>query len=144
MVCLKNYVSACRKTGLVPVDLHLSIVKPLSAKWLINMYDYFKANPQIICNGFRAVGITHSIQCCHAYLIHARDYMYIILIYVHKLSYWNEILTLHIYSEVLSINHGNNEKFCLWRQLTKYTLIFSCLYIYEVPFVSKLEYWHIM
>ena len=29
-----------------PVDLHLSIVKSLGAKWLMEMYDHFKSNPQ--------------------------------------------------------------------------------------------------
>ena len=56
---MSQYVA---KTGLIPVDLRLSIVKPLSAKWLIDMYDNFKVILQVICNGFRAPGITPSIQ----------------------------------------------------------------------------------
>ena len=40
-----------------PVDLHLSIVKPLGAKWLMEMHDHFKGNPQIILNGFRKSGL---------------------------------------------------------------------------------------
>lgn len=38
-------------------DLKLSIVKPLGAKWLIELYDYFKTNSGIIQNGFRGAGI---------------------------------------------------------------------------------------
>ena len=34
------------------VDLALSIVKPLGAKWLIEMYDYFLQKPEVITNGF--------------------------------------------------------------------------------------------
>ena len=42
---------------MIPVDLRMSIVKLLSAKWIIGMYDHFKASPQTICNGFRAAGL---------------------------------------------------------------------------------------
>ena len=41
-----------------PVDMRLSIMKPLCAQWTIDMYHYFKQNPSIIINGFRAAGIT--------------------------------------------------------------------------------------
>ena len=34
-----------------PVNLHLNVVKSLGAKWLMEMYDHFKSNPQIILNG---------------------------------------------------------------------------------------------
>ena len=40
-----------------PVDLKLSIVKPLGAKWMVNMYDYFLSKPEIIRNGFKGSGI---------------------------------------------------------------------------------------
>ena len=40
-----------------PVDLHLNVVKPLGAKWLMEMHDHFKSNPQIILNGFRKSGL---------------------------------------------------------------------------------------
>ena len=43
-----------------PVDLRMSIVKPLGAKWMISLYDYMKSKPNIIKNGFRyAVIIIH-------------------------------------------------------------------------------------
>ena len=35
----------------------MSVVKPLSARWMIKMFDYLKARPDIIVNGFRNVGI---------------------------------------------------------------------------------------
>ena len=41
-----------------PVDMKLSIVKPIAAKWMIDLYNYLIANPQIIKNGFKHVGIT--------------------------------------------------------------------------------------
>ena len=41
-----------------PVDMRMSIVKPVSAKWMIDLYDYVLAHPLIIKNGFKNVGIT--------------------------------------------------------------------------------------
>ena len=41
----------------VNVDLKLSIIKPLGAQWLIDLYDYFKSNTDIIQNGFKGAGI---------------------------------------------------------------------------------------
>ena len=42
------------KTDVVPVDLRLSVV---GAQWMMKLYDYLKSKPEIIENGFRAVGI---------------------------------------------------------------------------------------
>lgn len=44
-------------TTLQPVDLKLSTMKPLGARWMIELYNYLKLNPQIIINGFKEVGI---------------------------------------------------------------------------------------
>ena len=41
-----------------PVDLRLSVVKPMGAKWMIDLYDYLKGNPSIITHGFKHVGIS--------------------------------------------------------------------------------------
>ena len=40
-----------------PVDLRLSIVKPLAAESMKSCYDYIKSKPTIIQNGFREAGI---------------------------------------------------------------------------------------
>ena len=40
-----------------PVDLKLSTVKPLGARWVKSCYDYLKSKPEIIQNGFREAGI---------------------------------------------------------------------------------------
>ena len=34
-----------------------SIVKPVSARWMIELYDYLNSRPGIIVNGFRHIGI---------------------------------------------------------------------------------------
>lgn len=39
------------------VDLKMSVVKPLGAHWLKELYDYMLLNPNIIINGFRGAGI---------------------------------------------------------------------------------------
>lgn len=35
----------------------MSVVKPLGAKWLIELYDHMLGRPEIIINGFRGAGI---------------------------------------------------------------------------------------
>ena len=45
-------------TQVDPVDLRLSIVKPLGAQWMMKVYDYMKSNPEIIRNRFKGAGIT--------------------------------------------------------------------------------------
>ena len=53
-------IVAQKDTGkeLEPVDMRLAIVKPIAAKWMISLYDYFVAHPEIIRNGFKHVGTT--------------------------------------------------------------------------------------
>ena len=45
----------------VVVDLSISTLKPLSAKWLVSAFDYLKANPKIVFNGFREAGIADHV-----------------------------------------------------------------------------------
>ena len=42
----------------VAIDFKLSTMKPLGARWLIELHDYLKTNNSIIKNGFKAAGIT--------------------------------------------------------------------------------------
>lgn len=44
------------------VDLRLTIMKPLMAKWIIDMHHYFTSRPQLIVNGFSAAGITNILK----------------------------------------------------------------------------------
>jgi len=46
----------------VPVDLLLSVIKPLNAMWLKKTHKYLKNNPSIIKNGFKASGITDTSE----------------------------------------------------------------------------------
>ena len=45
------------KISEIKVDLSLTRLKPFGAKWLVQLYEYLKANSQIIKNGFDKVGI---------------------------------------------------------------------------------------
>ena len=44
-------------TPVRPVNLRLSVVKPIRAEWMKGLYDYLKAKPEIILNGFKRGGI---------------------------------------------------------------------------------------
>lgn len=41
-----------------PVDLSLTRLKPLSAKWLVQMFQHITNNPEIVRSGFRETGIS--------------------------------------------------------------------------------------
>jgi len=41
-----------------PVDLSLTRLKPLSAKWMVQMFQHIKNNPEFVRNGFRESGIS--------------------------------------------------------------------------------------
>ena len=41
----------------ININLAMSLVKPLSANWFIESFDYIKSSPEIILNGFKAAGI---------------------------------------------------------------------------------------
>ena len=45
------------KTSKEPDDLRLSVMKPIGAKWLVELYDYMKSKPEIVKNGFKEAGI---------------------------------------------------------------------------------------
>jgi hypothetical protein len=48
-------------TGVTPVDLKMSTVKPLSLKWMKGVCDYLKSKPDIIINGFKEAGLNVSL-----------------------------------------------------------------------------------
>ena len=46
-----------QKSQVELIDLRVSIVKSLGAKWMDKLYDYLRSKPEIVCNGFQAAGI---------------------------------------------------------------------------------------
>ena len=55
---LKQLNDGVEVKDLVPVDIHLSTIKPIGAEWIKSMFYYFSNKPEIIRNGFKHVGIT--------------------------------------------------------------------------------------
>ena len=41
---------------LTPVDLKMSVMKPLGARLLVSLYDYISSNRDLVENGFKAAG----------------------------------------------------------------------------------------
>ena len=46
----------------VKVCLKLSVMKPLHAKWIVDLHHHLKADKEMIVNGFRAAGISEDIE----------------------------------------------------------------------------------
>ena len=46
----------------VNVDLKMSVIKEVGARWLVSLYDYFLSNPSIVRNGFVQAGIAEAIS----------------------------------------------------------------------------------
>ena len=44
------------------VDLRLSVMKPLTAQWTIDMFTYLESHPDIIINGFKKSGIVDALK----------------------------------------------------------------------------------
>ena len=51
------------KAEMEPIDLRMSVIKPLGAKWLVNLYNHLKSKPSIIINGFKEAGIIDCETC---------------------------------------------------------------------------------
>lgn len=43
---------------LQPVNMSFPVMKELSAKWLVGMFDYIRENPNLVVNGFVHAGIS--------------------------------------------------------------------------------------
>ena len=50
-----SLIDSCASDAVV--DLKMSIVKPLGAGWLMEMYDFMSTKPEIIVNGFKGAGL---------------------------------------------------------------------------------------
>ena len=54
--------SDIQSTNVQPINLGLPVLKELGAKWMVEMSEYFAANPQIIVNGFVKAGIAGALD----------------------------------------------------------------------------------
>ena len=55
---LQREISPCD----VKIDLNLGIIKPLHAKWIVELFNIMKKEKEKIINGFNSAGITEAIQ----------------------------------------------------------------------------------
>ena len=55
-------VAAQERGSVSPINLSLSVMKPLGATWLKKSFDYIQSHPKIVTNGFTAAGITDAIN----------------------------------------------------------------------------------
>ena len=44
--------------GAPPIDLRMSMMKALGARWLVSAYNYIKEKDSLVKNGFKSAGIT--------------------------------------------------------------------------------------
>ena len=44
------------------VDLRISVLKPLHAKWVVQFYDYMRSNKDIILKGWRRSGVSAALE----------------------------------------------------------------------------------
>ena len=51
-----------KKSHEIEVDVRLSVIKPLHAKWIVKFYDYLKSKPDIVINGWRKSGIIEKLD----------------------------------------------------------------------------------
>ena len=54
-------MEAGKRSDQIKVDVRVSVVKPLHAKWIVNYYDYARTKPQLIINGWKESGIINHL-----------------------------------------------------------------------------------
>ena len=55
-------IDAGKSPDEVIVDMKLTVMKEVGAKWLVSMHDYFQGHPEICKNGFVKAGITEALS----------------------------------------------------------------------------------
>lgn len=46
-------MEAGKRSDEIKVDVRISVVKPLQAKWIVKFYDYVKVKPQFVKNAWK-------------------------------------------------------------------------------------------
>ena len=46
----------------IEVDMKLSVMKPICARWIISAYDYLRTEARIVCGGFVEAGICEAVD----------------------------------------------------------------------------------
>ena len=62
MIRRKSQLTNGKSQGDVKVSLKLSDLKPLHAKWMVEMYEYLKQQKESIIKGFEKAGIIKTVK----------------------------------------------------------------------------------
>ena len=49
---IKEQLDAGKQSHEVKVEVKISLIKPLHAKWVTKFYDYIRSKPEIVCKGW--------------------------------------------------------------------------------------------
>ena len=55
-------MEAGKRSDQIKVDVCVSVVKPLHAKWIVKYYDYSRTKPQLIIKGWKESGIIDDLS----------------------------------------------------------------------------------
>ena len=55
-------MEAGKRPDEIKVDVRISVMKPLHAKWIVKYYDYARNNPDLIINGWKESGIINKLS----------------------------------------------------------------------------------
>ena len=58
---MKDQLESGKNPDEVCVDVKMTVIKEVGARWLVSLYDYLLNNPDICSNGFSKAGITLAI-----------------------------------------------------------------------------------
>ena len=59
---MTEQIDAGKSPDEVVVDMKLTVVKEVGARWLVSMYDYLQGHPETCKNGFVKAGIAEAIS----------------------------------------------------------------------------------
>ena len=67
--CVAKELISGKAINEINIGLKMSIVKPLSANWLISAFEHVRSSPNIICNGFKAAEIFDILNMNYTFVL---------------------------------------------------------------------------
>ena len=59
---IRKQMEKGKRTHEIKVDVRISVVKPLHAKWIVKFYDSVRSKPELVKNGWQKAGIAEKIN----------------------------------------------------------------------------------
>ena len=59
---MSKQLRAAKAVANIKVSLKLSVIKPLYAKWIVDLHITLKDDKEMAINGFRSAGVTEAIE----------------------------------------------------------------------------------